>query len=157
MESNSAQDAQEAREAQVALASIEGARANAADRLVTPWWYHPILGLLAGAFVVAYTIGGIAVMITAALVFFLGIGILMGSYKKQTGVWINGLKAGKASRWTVPLALIMIAGMGGAYYLHAEHGLDWPAWVAGVIVLVAVNVFGRRFDIALRRQLREKP
>lgn len=165
MESNSAQEArdaqhahetQEAQEAQVSLAAIEGARANAADRLVTPWWYHPILGLLAGAFAVAYTIGGIVVMIVAFLVFFVGIGILVGTYKKKTGMWINGLTAGKASWWTLPLALIMVAGMGGAYYLHAERGLDWPAWVVGVVVFVAVNIFGRRFDVALRSQLRHK-
>ncbi|MHA7176820.1 hypothetical protein ACX80D_09205 [Arthrobacter sp. Sr24] len=152
MESNSAPNAHEA---QAALNAIEGARSSAADRLVTPWWYHPILGLLAAGFVVAYTIGGIWVSVIAGLVFFLGIGILMGSYKKKTGMWINGLTAGKASRWTIPLAVTMIAGMGGAYYLHAVHGLNWPAWIAGGLIFIAVNLFGRRFDVALRAQLRE--
>lgn len=153
MESNSVRDAHEA---QAALNAIEGARASAAERLTSPWWYHPILGLLAAGFVVSYTLGGVWVMLIVSVVYFGGLGILMGSYKKRTGMWINGLKAGRASLWTLPLAVIMIAGMGGAYYLHADRGLDWPAWVAGIIVFVAVNIFGRRFDVALRSQLRQR-
>lgn len=154
MESNSVRDAHEAR---AALNAIAGARANAANRLTTPWWYHPILGLLAAVFVVSYTIGGVAVMLIVSIVYFGGLGILMGVYKKKTGMWINGLTAGKASWWTLPLVVIMIASMGGAYYLHAERGLDWPAWMAGMVVFLAVNIFGRRFDVALRKQLRQKP
>lgn len=146
-----------AHDARNALAVIDDARSNAADRLVTPWWYHPVLGLLAAVFVVAYTIGGPVVMISVAVVYFLGLGVLMGAYKEKTGVWINGLRAGKASWWTVPLVLIMIVCVGGAYYFHAEKGNDWPAWVAGAIVFVAVNFFGRRFDEALRAQLRSRP
>ncbi|POH58323.1 hypothetical protein [Arthrobacter glacialis] len=144
-------------DARNALAAIDDARSHAADRLVTPWWYHPVLGLLAAVFVVAYTIGGPVAMISVAVVYFLGLGVLMGAYKEKTGVWINGLKAGKASWWTVPLVLIMILCAGGAYYFHAEKGIDWPAWVAGAIVFVAVNFFGRRFDAALRAQLRSRP
>ncbi|WP_425860370.1 hypothetical protein [Arthrobacter sp. TWP1-1] len=151
MENELAQDAREA------LATVADARANAADRLVTPWWYHPVLGLLVAVFVVAITIGNIAVMISVTVVYFVGIGILVRAYKKKTGLWINGLTAGKASWWTVPLMVAMIASMGGAYYFHAEKGLDWPAWVAGAIVFVAVNIFGRLFDGALRTQLRTAP
>lgn len=144
-------------EARNALDAIAGARGDAADRLVTPWWYHPVLGLLAAAFVVAITAGGTVVTISVAIVYFVGLGILMGAYKAKTGLWINGLRAGKASWWTVPLMVIMVASMGGAYYLHTEQGLVWPAWVAGVLVFVAVNVFGRFFDVALRAQLRAAP
>lgn len=147
---------QSLREAREALAAVESARSNAADRLVTPWWYHPVLGLLAAVFVVAYTIGGTVVMVSVAVVYFAGLGILMGTYKKKTGLWINGLTAGKASWWTVPLMLIMLICIVGAYYLHTEQGISWPAWVAGVIVFSAVNFFGWKFDVTLRAQLREK-
>lgn len=138
------------------MAAIDGARASAADRLVTPWWYHPVLGLLAAVFVVAMTIGGTWVMVVVVVVYFAGLGVLMGAYKKQTGLWINGLTAGKATWWTLPLVVIMVAGMGAAYYLHAGKGLDWPAWLAGAVVFVAVNVFGRLFDRALRADLRSR-
>ncbi|WP_104091664.1 hypothetical protein [Arthrobacter sp. GMC3] len=151
MENRSFSDASEA------LAAIDDARSNAADRLVTPGWYHPVLGLLAAVFVVAYTTGGTVIMISVAVAYFLGLGLLMAAYKEKTGLWVNGLKAGKASWWTVPLVLILILCAGAAYYFHAEKGLDWPAWVAGIVVFVAVNVFGRRFDNALRAQLRGKP
>lgn len=150
MENKSAQEAREA------LAAVEDARASAADRLLTPGWYHPILGLLAAVFVVAMTISGTWVTIGVAVVYFIGLGILMGVYKQKTGLWINGLRAGKASWWTLPLMLIMIAGMGGAYYLHVEKGLHWPGWVAGAVVFAAVNVFGRLFDGALRADLRSR-
>ena len=142
-------------EARKALAAIDGAKLNAAGRLITPWWYHPVLGLLAATFVVAYTTGGPVTMVVVGLVYFVGIGILVGVYKAKTGVWINGLRAGKASWWTVPLMVIMIACLGGAYYFHAVMGLQWPAWLAAALVFSAVNIFGRRFDTALRAQLRE--
>ncbi len=144
-----------ANEARSALAAIDGARSAAAERLTTPWWYHPVLGLLVAAFVVAYTTGGPVTMVVVGLGYFLGIGILVGVYKARTGVWINGLTAGKASWWTVPLVVIMIACVGGAYYFHAAMGLQWPAWLAAALVFSAVNIFGRRFDVALRTQLRE--
>ncbi|MGN5731657.1 MULTISPECIES: hypothetical protein [Arthrobacter] len=147
---------QSAREAQEALTAIASARSNAAERLTTPWWYHPVLGLLAAMFVVTITIGGTVAIIAVTVVYFLGIGILMGAYRKKTGMWINGLKAGRASWWTLPVVVVMFGGLAGAYYFHAEKGLDWPAWVAGIVVFVAVNVFGRGFDVALRKQLREK-
>ncbi|MFB9164617.1 hypothetical protein [Arthrobacter psychrochitiniphilus] len=147
---------QSAREAQEALTAIASARSNAAERLTTPWWYHPVLGLLAAMFVVTITIGGTVAIIAVTVVYFLGLGVLMGAYKKKTGMWINGLTAGKASWWTLPLLVVVVGGMAGAYYFHAEKGLDWPAWVAGIVVFVAVNVFGRGFDVALRKQLREK-
>lgn len=143
-------------EARTALASIDDARLAAAQRLTTPWWYHPVLGLLAAVFVVAYTTGGPVTMVVVGIVYFVGIGILVGVYKAKNGVWINGLMAGKASWWTVPLMLIMIACLGSAYYLHTAMGLHWPAWLAAAIVFLAINVFGRRFDMALRAQLREK-
>ena len=143
-------------EARQALSAVEGARSDAANRLVTPWWYHPVLGLLAAVFVVAFSIGGTWVVIGVAVAYFVGIGILVGAYKEKTGLWINGLRAGRASWWTLPLMVIMIAGMVGTYYLHAEHGLYWPAWVAGAVVVIAVNVFGGLFDRALRADLRSR-
>jgi hypothetical protein len=33
-------------DAPAALNAVARARADVADRLVTPWWYHPILGVL---------------------------------------------------------------------------------------------------------------
>ncbi|MDO5751749.1 hypothetical protein [Arthrobacter sp.] len=157
METNSNLEDAAAGDARAALAAIGSARSSAADRLVTPWWYHPILGLLAAVFVVVYTTGDIVAVLIVTVVYFAGLGILMGVYKEKTGMWINGLRAGRATWWTIPLVVIMVACMGGAYYLHAVHGLDWPAWVAGAIVFAAVNFFGLRFDIALRAQLRKTP
>src|SRR5699024_12311806 len=34
-----------------ALADVAASRGSVADRLVTPWWYHPILGALIAAIV----------------------------------------------------------------------------------------------------------
>ncbi|WP_207345517.1 hypothetical protein [Arthrobacter sp. E3] len=157
MENEQNPEAAPTHDAHATLAAIGGARSNAADRLVTPWWYHPILGLLAAVFVVVYATGDIVAVLIVTVLYFGGLGVLMGVYKEKTGMWINGLRAGRASWWTLPLVVIMVACLGVAYYLHAVHGLDWPAWVAGVVIFVAVNFFGHRFDVALRTQLREQP
>ncbi|MFC8303574.1 hypothetical protein ACFUCV_07780 [Specibacter sp. NPDC057265] len=141
-------------QARQALDAVAEARSAAADRLISPWWYHPVLGLLVAVFMLAFTTGGVAVQIAVGLAYFAGLGLLVSLYKARTGMWINGLTAGRASWWTVPLMLIMVLAMGVSYYFHAVHGLHWPAWLAAAVVFVATNVLGSRFDASLRRQLR---
>ena len=46
-------------DAAAALDLVAASRAALADRLVTPWWYHPALGVLVGGLVgVWYARGG---------------------------------------------------------------------------------------------------
>lgn len=133
---------------------VGDARRSAADRLTTPWWYHPVLGLLLAAYVMAFSSWNrVVISITVPLVF-VGIGALVYAYRRRTGVWISGFSAGRASRWAYAVgglaAICMVAAVGIAYWTS----LVWPSWCLAAVAWLAVIVIGRKFDTAVRAQLR---
>ncbi|MFQ4149191.1 hypothetical protein AAGW05_10900 [Arthrobacter sp. LAPM80] len=149
MENQSSETAREA------LFAIGDSRRAAADRLVTPWWYHPALGLLAAGFVLIYALGNPVVMVAGVVLYFAGLGVLVGSYVKKTGVWIGGLSAGKASRWAWCLVGMFVVCLLGGVAAARVAAVDWVAWLAAVVLFAGVNILGRRFDTAVRAQLRD--
>jgi hypothetical protein len=134
---------------------IASARAAVADRLVTPAWYHPILGLLVAGYIVALSLGGTVVRSLAIVLFITACGALAGAYRRRTGVWVSGFKAGRASRWAVALGLL-IGGltMTGLFIGFGWFGSTGLVWLLAAVGFVATIVLGRRFDVALRSQLR---
>jgi hypothetical protein len=144
MESNGVED----------LSVIAEARAAIADRLVTPWWYHPALGLLMAGYVLALGLGDTVVKIASGILVVVGGAALARAYRRLTGVWVSGFDAGPASRWAA--ALGGLAGLAGvtAWGLGASTDLRWPVWCLALVMVAASVVLGRRFDTALRAQLR---
>ena len=136
------------------LAMIAEARAAAADRLVTPWWYHPILGFLLAGYVVALSLGDTVVKVVALPVFLGGLGLLVHAYRRLTGVWISGFEAGPAGRWAYAMGGAIAVAMVGSLAISWTTSLAWPTWVLAGLLFAAVIVVGRRFDVALRAQLR---
>lgn len=145
------------RDAREALTAIDDARAQAAARLVTPWWYHPVLGLLAAGMLLLVALASLPAMAVGLALYGAGIGILAGAYKAKTGVWTSGLKAGKASAWAYLLMAIYAACVLTALGFGRIGHVSWPAWVAAALMVVATVLIGRRFDAALRAQLRSTP
>jgi hypothetical protein len=141
-------------EAVRALATVDLTRAQMADRLVTPVWYHPTLGLLAGGLIASAELDSLAVFLSALLVYAVGCGVLVSSYRRLTGVWVGGLRRGPAGRVSLLLvgALYVIAGLSALCGLAL--GIPGAFLVGGAAAFVAVLVLGRRFDEALRRELR---
>lgn len=136
------------------LAALRSGRSAAADRLVTPWWYHPILGLLVAGLLVAYGIGSRWVVGAALVVFFAGVAALVTAYRNRTGVWVSGFNAGGASRWAYALAALILACFAAALVARYVHHTAWAAWAAAVVALVGTVLIGRRFDVALRERIR---
>lgn len=137
------------------LDEVRAGRAAAADRLVTPWWYHPALGILLGAYIVALVLGSSGVRLVAVAVFLVGLVGLMRAYKRLTGVWISGFDAGRASRWAYAMGAAVAVAIGLAFWGYSVFDAAWPVVAAGVLAAVSVVVLGRRFDAELREQLRE--
>lgn len=143
-------------DAVAALDLVHHARTALADRLVTPWWYHPVLGLLLGAFLASYAVGsGLAIGIGVVL-YGVGVGMLTRRYRQITGVWVNGLRAGSASRWAWALGAVALVAFLAGLGLDRGLGQRWGLPAAGLLVAVATVVLGRRFDEALRAQLRRR-
>jgi hypothetical protein len=136
------------------LAIVAGAWAAIAERLATPWWYHPILGLLTAVHLVAISLGSTLVRVVAIVLFAVALGILADAYRRLSGVWISGLTAGSASRWAKALGVLSVAAMTTSSSIAYWTELTWPVWCLAAVVLVSTVVLGRRFDTALRTQLR---
>ena len=137
------------------LALVAQARAAVADRLTTPWWYHPVLGLLLAGYLVALSFGDALVTAVAIAVFAVGCATLASTYRRLYGVWLSGLSdAGAARPWLAVLGVLVATSMATAWLVARWTSLNWPVWALAALVLVATVVLGRRCDAALRAQLR---
>jgi hypothetical protein len=123
------------------------------DRPVTPLWYHPTLGLLAGGLLASAETRNLAVFLSALLVYAVGSAVLVSSYRKLAGTWVSGAPRGPAGRISVVLMLALYAVAGLAAVLDLGLGLRGTFVVAGVAAFALVVVLGRRFDAALRAQI----
>ncbi|MEW9528287.1 hypothetical protein [Microbispora sp. NPDC049125] len=144
MESNSADH----------LSVIAEARAAVADRLITPWWYHPILGLLIAGYLLALGLGDTVVKIAGVVLFAAGSAALGSAYRRLTGVWVSGFQAGPAGRWAGALGGLAGLAAVASLAIGALTDLRWPVWCLALAGFAAGIVLGRRFDAALRAQLR---
>lgn len=137
------------------LAIIAQARVAVADRLVTPWWYHPVLGLLLAGYVAALSLGSNVVKLAGGVLFIAGCMVLVNRYKRMTGVWISGFDArGRAAWWAKGLGLLIGVVIITAWAIAYFTNLAWMVWCLAALAFVATIVLGRRFDAALRAQLR---
>jgi hypothetical protein len=139
------------------LDEIRAARRRLAERLYTPWWYHPVLGLLLGILVLQ--IGGVfgwaGVLVTPVPV--LGVFALGRIYRRLSGIDLYGTDApdgdrrGRAVLAAYIYSLIMCF---TATFLLSHHiGVAWAPWVFAVLVATGTVVLGRIYDGLLRAQL----
>lgn len=153
MENDQALNAQEAREA---LAALGGASADAAARLVTPWWYHVVLGLLVSDLVLAVALAALPVLAAGLFLYGIGLSILVQACKNKTGVWRSGFGGGKSSAWAGALLAVYLVCVAVAVGFGKFGDAVWPVWIAAAVVLVATVVMGRRYDAALRADMRSR-
>jgi small ligand-binding sensory domain FIST len=124
-------------EAAAALESIGESRAEVADRLVTPVWYHPVLGLLAGGLIASAEAHRWWVVLSALVVYAVGCAVLVSSYRKLTGIWVSGLRRGPAGRVSLWLMAGLYAVAGLAALLDLGVGLRGAFVVGGVVAVGA--------------------
>ncbi|GAA1637561.1 hypothetical protein GCM10009733_038320 [Nonomuraea maheshkhaliensis] len=136
------------------LTAIAEVRAALADRLTPPWWYYPSFGLLLACCVLAVGLGGTAVRLGGVVLLLAGCAAIVAAYRRRTGFWVSGFDAGPAGRWIGAAGLVTILGLVAAFGVGSFTGLRWPVWCLAVVAFAAVTSLGRRFDVALRAQLR---
>lgn len=136
-------------DAAASLDLVDQARADLADRLVTPRWYHPILGLVEAAFVVSLDLPSPwrFVLLVLGLA---GLGALVRAYSRVTGLGAGGDYVKWAVGWVVGLVALVLAAM-AAVLLTDQL---WVTIAAAVGVFVATIVLGRRADATVRARLR---
>jgi hypothetical protein len=146
MESISADDARRS------LDSIGASRRDVADRMTTPAWYYPVLGLLVAQMVLAYGLVGDLLAVLSALVVVVGSGWLVRTYSGHTGLCIT--------RPAGPLGAVALAAFAvglAAPVLVVTLAGDLAAGVVlalAAVALVSTVVLGPVYDACYRADLR---
>lgn len=141
-----------------ALDEVAAARRRLAERLYTPWWYHPVLGLLLGTLVlqVGGALGRPAMFFIPVPV--LGIIVLGRIYRRLSGIDLYGNEAPDGGRRGRSLLAIYVCGLiicfAIGFLLGNQLGIAWTSWVIAALLVVGTVVVGRRYDSLLRAQLR---
>jgi len=139
------------------LAALDADRAALAERVVQPWWYDALLGLLVAGFISSYSTRNVWVILAAFLVLALGLRGLMAVYRRITGMWVSGLRPGPTQRairvWFVVYAVVVAAAAVFEYGLEIRGAMV----VAGIVLGVAIAVISQwwaRINVAeLRGEL----
>jgi len=153
--------------AQAALASIDQSRSDIADQLVSPWWYHPVLGILTGGlamvafsgitwYVLAYGRIGPIIAASILVVYVVGMILLARFYYRRVGVLSDAHAAGLRKRRNLAVWMSVGLFLAGNYWFTVIGYIYWPtAIVVGVVVAAFTVVWGRRFDKAMQAALRD--
>ena len=136
------------------LAAVAEARRAAADRLVTPWWYHPVLGALFAGYAVAIALGNTWVLLGGIVVFFAGLALLVSAYRRKTGIWLSGFEAGGATRWAYLMGVAGGLCIAAAVLLSFTDVSDGWVWAVAAVLGAAIVPIGRTYDRELRAELR---
>lgn len=129
------------------LAALDRDRAALADRVVPPWWFGPVLGLLLFGFVASRALDASWVTGLSLLLFGLALAGMVRLYRRTTGVWVHTPPRALAG-WAVLVLLVL----GPAFALGDDQ--PWVFPVAGAVLGTAVAVLSHRWTRAWQRELR---
>lgn len=141
-----------------ALAHVAASRASVADRLVTPWWYHPALGAILAAIVLVSALDLHSIVrLVVSLACAVGLGVLVTTYQRATGLWVDVRNLGPVSlRWWSAY-LVMIVVLVGTAMVPSFSDVTLSTWVAVLLAtatFIGTVVLGRRIDEAMRAEIR---
>lgn len=129
--------------AAVELAALQADRTALAERVVQPWWYDALLGLLTFGLFASYSFDFPWVTIGALVVFMAGLGGLVATYRRLTGSWVSGDRPGATRRayvtWLIGATLVVVP----ALVLELLLDVRGAMVVAGVILGVGVALVSR--------------
>ncbi|MDO5500536.1 MAG: hypothetical protein Q4F67_12745 [Propionibacteriaceae bacterium] len=139
----------EARNALDAL-TVDGARL--ADRVATPWWYHPALGLIVAAFTLAPALAGSASTIVVAFGIIL-LPVLTTTYSRRYGISI-AQPVGPRSKRLLLLSLgVLILALACSLVIKLLGIAPWWVMLPALVAVIATVLLGRRYDTAFRSEL----
>ena len=134
------------------LELIAAANRRMAEQAKAPEWYHWTLGVLIGGLCAAQELPmpWPAAYYPVALI---GMVWLMRAYRRHTGMWIPGYRAGR-TRWVAFSA----AGIGGLIFIAAivitrKTSLHGVYLAGGALIAIAGTLRGYAWEKAYRRDL----
>jgi hypothetical protein len=134
------------------LSALRADRAALAARVVQPWWYDALLGVLLFAFLASYAFDVPWVPLIALVPFALGLRWLIATYKRLTGVWVEPDRR----VWFVWIPLVLVV-LVPAFVLAEGFDQHWAMVVAGAVLGITVAVLSRRWTRRWAAELRSTP
>jgi hypothetical protein len=139
------------------LAALGQDRAALAERVVQPWWYDALLGLLVAGFLSSYSTQNVWVISGALFLLLIGIRGLMTLYRRITGVWVNGLRRGPTQRaitlWLVVYGVVVAAAAVFEFLLDVRGAMVVGGIVVGVAIFFISRWWTRIYVAELRGEL----
>jgi hypothetical protein len=139
------------------LAALGQDRAALAERVVQPWWYDALLGLLVAGFLSSYSTQNVWVISGALVLLLIGIRGLMTLYRRITGVWVNGLRRGPTQRaitvWFVVYGVVVAAAAVFEFLLDVRGAMVVGGIVVGVAIFFISRWWTRIYVAELRGEL----
>jgi hypothetical protein len=139
------------------LAALGQDRAALAERVVQPWWYDALLGLLVAGFLSSYSTQNVWVISGALVLLLIGIRGLMTLYRRITGVWVNGLRRGPTQRaitvWFVVYGVVVAAAAVVEFLLDVRGAMVVGGIVVGVAIFFISRWWTRIYVAELRGEL----
>jgi len=136
-------------EARASLEDVRRMEADLADRLVTPWWYYPGMGLVE-ALIVSSLAFPASLSAPATVAGVAGLGLLVSGYRRLTGLGMSNQYFALARAWSIALLVVILVAIGVVLLVDR---LVVTA-VTAAVVFMATVVLGRRADSAVRYRLR---
>ncbi|WP_217640543.1 hypothetical protein [Blastococcus tunisiensis] len=124
------------------LTALRADRAALAERVVQPWWYDVLLGLLVFLFLGSYATHDWWLIGGAGVLFAVGLWGLTLVYRRLTGMWVSGLRPGPTQR-AMTVWFWCCVTWGGAALLDLAVGLPWLVVGASAGCAVAVVFVSR--------------
>jgi hypothetical protein len=142
--------------AETELATLQAQRAALADRVVQPWWYDALLGLLIAGFLASYSLRNTWVTLGALVLFVVGLRAMIALYTRLTGLWVNGFRKGPTRRaihvWLVLYAVVLGGAAIAEYLLDVRGAMAVGGAVIGVGLALISRWWTRIYVAELRGQ-----
>jgi hypothetical protein len=144
-----------AAEAREALQLLQDDGSRLAARVVTPWWYHPALGVIAAVLAGSQVFPVVASMCIVVIGMLLLIA-LMATYRHRYGISVIPPAGPRSKRLLLAAVIVVVLATESSVAIRLLALSSWWGIVPAVVVFFATVVLGRRHDDALRDELSGK-
>jgi hypothetical protein len=139
-------------DAAAAIASVASGRQWLARRVIAPRWYHPALGLCAGALIAIAELRDWTLFFWAVAGYTVACGTIQWVNQRRAGVWIRNFQGWRGLVFALEV-LALSALVGAACWLEFGVGVRGAFLVAGLIAVPIEVAFGTLTDGVIRAQL----
>jgi hypothetical protein len=121
--------------------------------VIAPRWYHPALGLCAGALIAVAETRDWTLFFWAVAGYTVACGALQWVNQRRAGVWIRNFQGRRGLAFAME-ALTLSGLVGVACWLEFGMGVRGAFLLAGILAVPLEVAFGRLTDGLIRAQLR---